>query len=51
MYKSDKLTIAVKLLQDLLDCTELNLDDLEPATVELLQEARDFLNSVDNSTE
>ena len=35
---------AQSVLQELLDCTELNMDDMEPETVELIEEIHDWLD-------
>lgn len=35
---------AIHYIHKLLDCTELNMDDMEPETVELIEEIHDWLD-------
>jgi hypothetical protein len=37
-------TEAIHYIHELLDCTELNMDDMEPETVELIEEIHDWLD-------
>ncbi len=44
----DRLTDAEEIIRELLECCELNLDEIEPATQEIIDKAQEFLIGTHN---